>query len=172
MSSRRASARGVTLVENMMAIAVLAAASTGAVSMSNQSIRAGGEARRITRATEIAQDLVTQVQLWAWDDARLANSNPANDRDIGNSSAFDHDEEDITVHGTDPNILAREIADFNGLRRFLNVSYVDNDGTLLDANNNGTPDAVRVAVIVQWAASGGTHEVVLLTTKVNPGDAL
>lgn len=167
-------ARGVTLLEAVIAMAVLTVAATGMVSLHAYGVRLDGDARRITRGTAIAQDLLDQIALWPYGDPRLANAVGSNDAALGDPSfAFeaagappaDHGEADLTLGGA--TWLGIPGADLQaaGYERYWNVAYVD------DANANGIWDAVRIAVVVRWPAGSGYRRVVLFGTKPNPADA-
>jgi Tfp pilus assembly protein PilV len=171
--------RGISLIENMMAMSLLLIGAMGGIAINRQSQQFLGDARKITRATAIAGDLATQIQLWDFDDPRLANANVANDADVGDSAALfqsqatppaDHGEADLDLGGRpwtgtpakDDLVLAA-----NGIERYWNVSYSN-----VDYNANGTPDAVRVAVIVRWRSEGGWRRIVVPLVKVNPADRM
>jgi type IV pilus modification protein PilV len=81
------SQRGVTLIEAMVAMVVLLVGAIGMVSLHSTGVRIQGEAREITRATAIAQDLMNQIQTWEYADARLANANASNDADPSDDSS-------------------------------------------------------------------------------------
>jgi Tfp pilus assembly protein PilV len=167
-------ARGVTLIEAVIAMAVLTIGAAGMIGLHLQGARMNGDARRITRATAIAQDLLDHITLWPYGDPRLANAVPSNDGAIGDpgfafeasgTPAADHAEADLTLGGTTwLGIPGADLAG-TGYERYWNVAYVD------DANGNGVWDAARIAVIVRWPIDGGYRRVVLLTTKANPADA-
>jgi hypothetical protein len=135
-----------------------------------------GDARRITRASSFAGDLVTQIQLWDFDDPRLANANTSNDADVGDSTfqfqepgtpPFDHGEADLTLGGRTWAGLPATLLVANRMERYWNVSYED-----VDTNGNAIPDAVRVAVIVRFRSGTGWRRIVVPTVKVNPADRL
>ncbi|HET9597337.1 MAG TPA: prepilin-type N-terminal cleavage/methylation domain-containing protein [Anaeromyxobacteraceae bacterium] len=163
--------RGTTLLEALVAMTVLLVGAAGMLSMHMQGVRIEGDARRITRATAIAQDLMDQIALWPYTDPRLANSNGLNDATYADPNlAFeaagappaDHGEADLTLGSTTWfGIPALE----SGYERYWNVAYVD------DANGNSTWDAVRVAVIVRWRVGTSYRRVVLIGMKANPLDA-
>jgi prepilin-type N-terminal cleavage/methylation domain-containing protein len=179
--------RGTTLIEAMIAMAIIAIAAVGMVSLNAMGARMDGEARRVTRATAIAQDLLTQVvQVWPYTDGRLANSNTANDLDIGDtqfkleqdgdplsytdtSGQPDHGEADLTAGGT--TWLGLQAADIQGYQRYWSVSSRNlADGGNLDANGNGVADAVQVAAIVRFQVGASWRRVVVLGVKPNPAD--
>ena len=65
---------------------VLLVGATGMMSLHSTGLRLQSEAREITRATAIAQDLMNQIQSWEYADVRLANLNTANDADVGDDA--------------------------------------------------------------------------------------
>jgi prepilin-type N-terminal cleavage/methylation domain-containing protein len=173
----RARQRGFTLIENMAAMAVVLIGATGLASMFSVGVRMNGDARRMTRATAIAQDLVDNIALWPYQDnvagTPLANTKTANDGDIGDTAfAFertadplgaglaDHGEADIAALGTAwTGIPASEIT--GQFERYWNVAYVDTNG-------DGTNDVVQIAVVVRWQQGGSWRRIVLLSAKINP----
>ncbi|GEJ55660.1 hypothetical protein AMYX_04010 [Anaeromyxobacter diazotrophicus] len=165
---------GFSLVEVTIAMALLVIGAVGALGIASQSVKMNEDGRRITRAAALAQDLVANINLWAYDDPRLTNALPANDTDLGDGTlAFeaagappaDHGEVDLTAGGAV--WLGVPQAEFAaaGYERYWNVSESD------DWNGNTVPDAKRIAVIVRWPQGGGFRRLVLFTTKVNPADA-
>ncbi len=172
--------RGFTLIEAMAAMAVLMIGATGMVALNNMGNRINADARRMTRATAIALDLVNQIALWQYADPRLANTKAANDDAIGDpgfdlertadpTPIVDHAEADLGAGWQ--GIPTAQLAT-NGFERYWNVSFNDpgNPGTLLDANGNATADGMRIAVIVRWPYGAGWRRIVFLTSKVNPAD--
>lgn len=168
---RKRTQRGLTLIEAMIATAVMLIGATGLAAMSRQGIRLNGDGRRMTRATAIAEDLANQIALWEYADPRLANTSTSNDADYGDKDlAFegasaptaDHGEADLTAGGRAwLGIPGAEIA-AAGYERYWNVAEID------DQNGNGIPDARRIAVIVRWPQGGGHRRIVLFLAKVNP----
>lgn len=167
-------ARGFTLLETVIAMAVLLIGSTGLLGLHRVGTRMNADARVMTRATAIAQDLANQVQLWRYDDPRLVNTTTSNDAKYSDPDfdfertgfVFDHEEPeldaDTVLHpwGGLPHAGVQGL----GFTRYWNVAEVD------DVNGLGTPDAKRVAVIVRWDQGGGARRVVLLVTVPNPGN--
>jgi len=161
------SQRGTTLIEAMVAVTVLLVVALGTLGLHGQQLKMNGDARRTTEASALAQDLVENISLWTWGDARLANANTANDADYADRAGqfeaanppFDHAEADLAL-GTWNGLPARL-----GFERYWNVADVD------DADGNGVPDARRIAVIVRWPSGAGWRRVVLLTSKLNPMEA-
>jgi type IV pilus assembly protein PilV len=176
------SQRGVTLIEAMVAMVVLLVGAIGMVSIHSTGARLQGEAREVTRATAIAQDLMNQIQTWEYADARLANANAANDRDpsddagafsvYGTTPPFDHAEADLTAGGGTWTGIPTAALATGGFERYWNVSTINPDGSLIDAAGNGVADGMRIAVIVRWLQGSAWHRVVLHGYKVNPGDRL
>ncbi len=164
-----ASQRGTTILETMVAVAVMIVAAIGTLSLHVQQLRMTGDARRTTEAVALARDLVENISTWQYGDARLANTQTGNDGDIADDAfaferanpVYDHAEADLTAAGAVWNGLPPR----SGYERYGNVAYVD------DADANGVPDAVRIAVIVRWQSQVGWRRVVLLTTKLNPAEA-
>ncbi|HSP79468.1 MAG TPA: hypothetical protein VLQ93_13110 [Myxococcaceae bacterium] len=72
MTARRS--RGFTTVEAMIASVVFLVGLAGLLGALIQARGATGQARRILEATDIANDLMAQVQLWPFEDPRLASS--------------------------------------------------------------------------------------------------
>jgi type II secretory pathway pseudopilin PulG len=178
MPSRRQE-RGASLIEAMVAMVVLLVGALGMMSLHSTGVRMQNESREITRATAIAQDLLNQIQSWEYSDARLANANTTNDRDVGDDAQlfstygatppFDHAEADLGVGWT--GIPAAGLVS-GGFERYWNVSTTDGTGALIDAGGNGVADGMRIAVIVRWPQGGTWHRVVLHGFKVNPEDRL
>jgi Tfp pilus assembly protein PilV len=170
-----ATPRGSTLLETMLAMAVLVIGAAGVASLHGQGIRVEADSRRLTRAAAIAQDLMSQVELWTFTDPRLATrvTTSANVADAAGafettvdpvaSSIADHGEADLTAGGIDFHGLA-SIDDY---QRYWNVTTSSGD----DSNANGIPDGRRIAVIVRWPHAGGWRRVVLVAYKPDPAEA-
>jgi hypothetical protein len=175
-TGKKRTQRGTTILENMLAMAILLVGAAGVAGVQRQSNVFLGDARKTTRAAAFAGDLVTQIGLWDFDDPRLANPVPANDADVGDSAQqfalletppADHGEADLTLGGRVWTGLPQAFLAENGMERYWNVSFAN-----VDANANAVPDAVRVAVIVRWRGPGGWRRIVVPTMKVNPLDRL
>ncbi|BDG04280.1 type IV pilus modification PilV family protein [Anaeromyxobacter oryzae] len=147
MTTRRRGQRGTTLLEAMIAMVVLLCGALGVIGINNLGLRLNDSARKMTRATAIAQDLVDNIALWPWGDARLTTGA--------------HAEVDLTAGGAVfPGVPLAELQDGNDFQRSWTATYVD------DADGDGTFDAVRVAVTVQWS----TGSLTVYTTKLNPAE--
>jgi type II secretory pathway pseudopilin PulG len=174
--------RGVGLIEVMVAMMVLLVGATGMMSLHSTGLRLQSEAREITRATAIAQDLMNQIQSWEYADARLSNANAANDRDVGDDAQlfnaygttppFDHAEVDLAAGGAGWTGIPAETLAVGGFERYWNVTTSNDDGTPIDTAGNGLVDGMHIAVIVRWPQGGIWHRVVLHGFKVNPEDRL
>jgi prepilin-type N-terminal cleavage/methylation domain-containing protein len=172
----RKAERGLTLIEVMVATVVLLVAALGMLGLHATGVRLEGQAREITRATTIAQDLLAQIQLWEYADPRLANASTSNDADVadaalafeaaGSTPPYDHAEAELSSGTYDWNGLPASALVAGGFERYWNVSEPD------DVNGNGMPDGRRVAVIVRWPRGSGWHRIVLVGFKVNPQDRL
>lgn len=173
----RARERGFTLLESMMALGIVLLGAVGVGTLFTTGVRMNADARRMTRATAIAQDLVGNIALWPYDEgggAPLANTATTNDEDIGDAAfAFqrtaspageglaDHGEATLTAMGARwTGLRASELS--GGYERYWNVRYADTNG-------NGVHDLAEIAVIVRWPHGAGWRRVVLMTAKLNPG---
>jgi len=171
--------RGFTLLETVIAMGVLLIGATGMVGLHMQGLRMEADARRITRATAIAQDLMDQISIWPWGDARLGTATALNDTMLATlgdpsfayegsatpTASFSDASGGLTTGGTSWNGIPLAATQAEGFERYWNVAYVD------DSNGNTVPDAARIAVIVRYPAGVGFRRVVLLGTKVNPAEA-
>jgi Tfp pilus assembly protein PilV len=153
----RAGARGVTLLEAMIAMVVVTVGAAGTIAVNAHQAARNGEARRITEATALAQDMVENMAGWAYDDPRLADTNAGNNNDLGDTArsfegtnpTADHGEADLTLNGaTWTGLPAR--GDF---QRYWNVAA---DGTQR-----------RIAVIVRWPQGAGFRRVVSYTARAD-----
>jgi hypothetical protein len=170
--------RGTTLVETMAAFAIVMFGAAGMTALQRSSNVLMADARRSTRATAYALDLVNQIQLWDYatetaEGGRLANTTTVNDTDLGDSNArfmidpdpvtaeiADHAEDDLG----DGNALDAGSLGDNHMERYWNVA------PLPDSNTNGVADGVLVSVIVRWEHDSHWRRVVLMTARKNPAD--
>jgi len=173
--------RGFTLLETVIAMGVLLIGAAGMLGLHVQGLRMEGDARRITRATAIAQDMMDQISLWPWGDARLGGATPAMDSSMAATlgdpafafelatpptASFSDRSGGLTTGGTTWNGIPLAATQAEGYERYWNVAYVD------DSNGNSVPDAARIAVIVRYPVGGvGFRRVVLVGTKLNPAEA-
>jgi prepilin-type N-terminal cleavage/methylation domain-containing protein len=168
---------GFTLLETIIAMAILLVGAMGMAGLQMQGVRMEGDARRITRATAIAQDLLDQISLWPWGDARLGTAtaidasrftalgDPGFVFERSGTPPANFSDANLTAGGaTWLGIPTSDVA-AAGYERYWNVAYVD------DSNSNGVPDAVRIAVIVRYPTGAGFRRVVLTGIKRNPAEA-
>jgi prepilin-type N-terminal cleavage/methylation domain-containing protein len=173
---RRTTPRGLTLLESMIAMVVLLVGALGLLTLNSTANRMNGDARRMTRATAIAQDLLNQVETWDYaTDARLVNVRAANDSPLRHAdgdfrfeSSADPLRDELADHGeaelTPANfggVPAAQLAE-GGYQRFWNVAAPD------DSNGNGVADGRRVAVIVRWPHGTTWRRIVLHGMAINP----
>ena len=170
-------ARGFTLIETMAAVTVMLIGAIGLMGLFSAGLAMDGNARRMTRATAIAQDLLDNIALWPYQDnvagTPLFDASAANNGDIGDTGLnfetdanplgdgfADHGEPDLVALGTAwTGIPANSLP--AGYERYWNVVYVD-------TNHNGVNDLVQIAVIVRWQQGGAWRRLVLLSAKLNP----
>lgn len=174
--------RGFSLIEAMMAMIVLLVGATGMMSLHSTGLRLQSEAREVTGATAVAQDLMSQIQAWDYADPRLSNVDMSNDSDVGDDALlftaygtpppYDHAEADLTAGGAGWTGIPTEALAAGGFERYWNVSMSNPDGSAIDSNGNALVDGMRVAAIVRWQQGGIWHRLVLHGYKVNPGDRL
>ena len=169
--------RGTTLLEAMIAMVVLLIGAIGVIGAHRQGLRLASDARRLTRASAIAQDLVDQIALWPYGDPRLARGARSSlaDPDIGDSNFLfessaststlaDHGDADLTLGGRPWNGIPTSVIQGTAPRfeRYWNVAYMD------DMDGDGVWDMARIAVIVRWAEGTSFRRIVAYTTKANP----
>jgi type II secretory pathway pseudopilin PulG len=167
---------GFTLVETVVAMSVLVIGAVGLISLHTVGARMNADARVMTRATALAQDLVSQMQSWDFvNDPRLANTVTTNDADFADSAGaferavtsdmYDHEESELEGAGAPYTWLGTPTASAQlmGFKRYWNVAEVDYD-------DNGGLNAKRVAVIVRWGVDGGGRRIVLVTALRNPSN--
>lgn len=139
--------RGTTLVEALVATVVILIGFLGVMAVNKMGVAMNGRARSVTRATAIATDLVEQIGLWPYGDARLATG--------------PHGESDLTLGGAVwSGIPTNVVGDGVPFTRTWTVTRVD------DVDANGVVDGARIAVTVTSAQ--GT--VSLYAYKKNPAE--
>ncbi len=151
---RAASARGFTLIEVMVAMALVLIAAVSLISLQNLGVRMTGSSRRVTRATAVAQDLLNQIELWSYNDPRLTVATHA-DSELGTD-----------YPGVPSSALTA------GYTRTWTVSDRDPavPANLLDYNHNGVADGVTVSVTVSWNIADAAGQVTLVGFKRNPAE--
>jgi len=167
-------ATGFTLLEAMVAMAVLLIGTMGLISLHDMGVRMNGDARVMTRATALAEDLLAQMKTWNYaSDPRLKNASSANDADYTDAASstfltkdalavgdFDHSDDDLdATYGGVTTATAQEL----GFRRYWNI-----DVDAKDVDANGAQLGLRVAVIVRWGEPGRWRDVVLTSYLPDP----
>ncbi len=164
--------RGFTLIECMAALSVMLVGAAGLMGLFTTGVVLNGNARRITRATAIAEDLLAGIALWPYQEGTgpLANTSTANDGDIGDTALGFETDDDPVGHGLADHGEADLPASWTGIpaaelsgeyERYWNVRYVDTNG-------DGVNDLAQVAAVVRWRQGGVWRRVVLLSAKLNP----
>jgi prepilin-type N-terminal cleavage/methylation domain-containing protein len=167
-------ARGFTLIEVMVAMFVLLVGATGAMSIFAQGQRIHADARHITRATAIAQDLLANIEQWPYNATTgpLVNRTPLNDANIGDVGYFFETSADPVADNLADHGEADLPVGFNGLpAAALGTDYQRFWNVATPLNANGGTDAMRIAVVVRWRAGiggSGWHRLTLLSVKPNP----
>ena len=174
---RRDLEAGFTLIEAMIAMAILLVGAMGLMGIFTHGLKLNGDARRLMQASNIAEDIVNNIQARYYDDAvtqkLLANAKISNDGDIADTNLnfttspdpvadgwADHDEKTLDDLGTAwTGIPAASLGEF---QRYWNVAN-------LDTNGDGSIDEVQLAVIVRWPYGSGYRRVVLISGMLNPG---
>jgi Tfp pilus assembly protein PilV len=169
--TRPGAARGFTILEALIAMVVITIGSIGMMSLMSTGQRLNADARQMTRAVAVGEDLLGQIATWQYSDARLAAgatggadiTDEAQNFETQDAPTFDHsDVELISPPDANPNFYGISNTSLNGdYQRYWNVAYVD------DSNANGVWDGVRIAVIVRWRQGGAWRRVVLTGFKPN-----
>ncbi len=163
---------GFTLIECMIALAVLLIGSLGLLSLHTVGLRLNADARVITQATALAQDLITQMQTWDYaNDPRLRNANPGNDVKYADKDGdfektmsttfYDHEESELEAGGATWLGVPTATAQQMGFTRYWNITEQDTD-------SNGAVVGRRIAVIVRWERKGVGRRIVVVTFLKDP----
>jgi type II secretory pathway pseudopilin PulG len=185
--SRRPASRGFTLVEAMVASAILMIALAALLPLQVLGARINRFSERTLDATLLATDLSENITRWAYTDARLtplltvsslSDSAIAGRWDMGTSAHASQTAEFSDSPNQDPNAgsYAALGTTYQGLS-----SDVDGDGTpdftrywnvyAVDATGSGTPSGKLVQIVVRWnEPQVGWHQVVVTTFKRNPAN--
>ncbi|MFP2927604.1 prepilin-type N-terminal cleavage/methylation domain-containing protein [Pyxidicoccus sp. 3LG] len=182
---RRRSA-GFTLIEALIASVVFLMGMAGLLGAIIQARASTATARRHVHAVAVATDLVAQVQLWPYDDARLVPSpSPCAEdpTDAGgvllDPEAPGHEVFVACLHGEEQ-LLSRPWgglpeADFpvgegawDRYRRYFVVNEVDADGAPVPAGLAHSGARKVVWVLVTWREGGQVRRVTSQAIKFNP----
>lgn len=189
MIRRLRKARGVTLVETMVSLSVLALGLTGLTQLQLISVRSNAFARKSAIAAALATDLVENVALWPYTDGRLATSTSVTsvtDSQIAARTELGREEkitdsskkamfaEQDTTNALTGNAL-RGAATYDGYS-----SDVDGDGVAdferywsvfkIDPTLSGLEQGKLVVVTVRWKeAPIGYRQISMSTFRSNSG---
>lgn len=176
------SERGFTLIEAMLSLGILAVSLLGLAQMQIISVRSTHFARSTTVASGLGRDLVENMAMWRYDDARLAAPAKVDALDDGKvSELFDLGKDESVAKteipvafsdstASDPNVTTTNalgiydgLASPEGFTRYWTPIEIDPD-------NDGVPDGKLVVVVVRWREPGfGFRQVVHTGYKANPG---
>jgi prepilin-type N-terminal cleavage/methylation domain-containing protein len=187
MSRRRPAARGFTLVEAMVASAILLIAIAALLPLQVMGARMNRFSERTLDGTLLATDLSENITRWTYTDPRLNplqtissfNDSAVSSRwDMGTSA-----QATTTAEFSDSPKPDQNAGTYNALGpRYQGLSSdVDNDGTAdftrywnvyaVDTTGSGTPSGKLVQIIVRWnEPQVGWHQVVVTTFKRNPAN--
>lgn len=144
-------AHGFTLIEILIAMAILGTASAGLIHMQISSSNTLTRSRSLTTAITLAQDKMEELKALEGNHPDLADTNPGNNSSLKQSTAegmTDHREDPIAIEAeTMPDLLDMHL---NTYARCWNV-----------ADNTPVAGCKTVAVIVTW---GPEHKQVALAS--------
>ncbi|MFP2907152.1 prepilin-type N-terminal cleavage/methylation domain-containing protein [Pyxidicoccus sp. 3LFB2] len=182
----RRRAGGFTLIEAMVASVVFMLGMTGLLGAIIQARTSTASARRHVHAVAVATDLVAQVQLWAYDDARLLPSgspcaeDPADgagvllDANAPGHAAFlacAHGEAQLRSrpwHGLPEADFPVGDGQWDRYRRYFVVSEVDAQGRPVAGPLAHSGARKVVWVLVTWSEGGTVRRVTSQAIKFNP----
>jgi Tfp pilus assembly protein PilV len=183
----RRSPRGTTLVEAMIASAVLAIALAGLLPLQVLGARMNRFSDRTLAASTLATDLSENVARWAYADPRLtALATYSSFTDPAIASAWDMGTSTTAAQKaeySDSPVLDANASSYNALGATYQglSSDLDGDGTpdfyrywnvyAIDLTGSGTPNGKLVQIIVRWNEPRvGWHQVAITTFKRNPAN--
>jgi hypothetical protein len=162
----------------MVAMFVLLIGATGVMSLFTQGQRLHGDARYMTRATAIAEDLLANMEQWAYDNQAngttgpLGNSQTGNDGNLGDTGYAFETSTDPLADGLADKGEADLPATFTGLpTAALGTDYQRFWNVAMPLNGTGGHDYMAIAVVVRWRYGPGGdrwHRIVLTSVKPNP----
>lgn len=182
----RRRAAGFTLIEAMIASIVFLLGMAGLLGAIIQARTSTASARRQVNAVAVATDLVGQVQLWAYDDARLVPSGSPCAEDptdaagvLLDPAAPGHGAFVECLHG-ETQLLSRPWAglpeadfpvgegEWDRYRRYFVVNEVDADGRPVPAGQAHSGARKVVWVLVTWREGSTVRRVTSQAIKFNP----
>jgi type II secretory pathway pseudopilin PulG len=187
MSRPRPPSRGFTLVEALVASAILMIALAALLPLQVMGARMNRFSERTLDATLLATDLSENITRWPYADSRLSplltvsslsDSAIASRWDMGTAAASSQTAQFSDFPKPDPN--AENYAALGTTYQGLS-SDIDGDGTpdftrywnvyAVDATGSGTPSGKLVQIIVRWnEPQVGWHQIVVTTFKRNPAN--
>lgn len=165
------SQRGSTLIEAMVAMAVMLTGAAAMAGLHRQALYFNGDGRKLSRAAAMASDLLANLERLDYNDPLLANGNSSNDGDITDSSfslestsvtpstVVDHDWSELPTSW--PGVTsASEIAGgtalgTSGLQLYWNVSETVGP----------TYSYKSIAAIARWGHGDSWRRIVILGTR-------
>lgn len=189
MRPARPQERGVSLIESMIALTLLAFGLTGVLAMQLISVRTNTMARRLQLATAMARDLAESASLWEYDDPRLAttdvvtslaDSRIAAKSDLGRERIVPSTRRAHFAEQASPNaVVARALR--RGGKRWDGLEP-DGDGTeraeverywsvfKVDPDADGVENGKLVVILVRWhEAPLGFRQIAITTFRSNAG---
>jgi len=187
MSRRRPPSRGFTLVEALVASAILMIAIAALLPLQVMGARMNRFSERTLDGTLLATDLSENITRWNYTDPRLTplqtissfnDSAVASRWDMGTDARASQMAQYSDSPKPDQNAGSYDAL---GTRYQGLSSDVDGDGTAdftrywnvyaVDATGSGTPSGKLIQIIVRWnEPQVGWHQVVVTTFKRNPGN--
>lgn len=182
----RRRAAGFTLIETMVASIVFLLGMAGLLGAIIQARTSTASARRHVHAVAVATDLVAQVQLWAYDDARLVPSGSPCAEDPTDAAgvlldpaapgraaflACLHDEVQLRSQpwqGLPEADFPIGAGQWDRYRRYFVVSEVDADGRPVPAALAHSGARKVVWVLVTWSDGGTLRRVTSQAIKFSP----
>ncbi len=176
--------RGFTTIEALIASVVFLVGLAGLLGALIQARGATGQARRILEATDIANDLIAQFQLWSFDDPRLSPSlgtcvvDPQDSAEVLLEKPGDPGRDGFISCMHDELMLRLNGAHFGGLDRPV---FTDADGSESRFNryyiiktDEVRPGVRRMQIWVKvlYEESGQTRVVSTQTMRIDMGGVL
>ncbi len=182
----RRRAAGFTLIEAMVASIVFMLGMAGLLGAIIQARTSTASARRHVNAEAVATDLVAQVQLWAYDDARLVPSGSPCAEDPTDAAgvlldpaapgheaflACLHGETQLRSrpwHGLPESDFPVGDGQWDRYRRYFVVTEVDVDGRPVSAAQAHSGARKVIWVLVTWSEGATARRVTSQAIKFNP----
>ena len=180
-------ARGFTLIEAMITMAVLVIAFTGFATLQVIGVQANYFGDRLIQASELATDLAENIERWSYTDSRLtplstlsgstAMSNAAItgtwDLGTGATTSYRVQYSDLAAdpNANNPGALA---TNYQGLSSDVNADGIPDffrywNVYAIDLSNSGTPNGLFIQIIVRWKQPGfGYRQITASKFKRNP----